>query len=490
MADKFYITTSIAYTNAGPHIGHTLEFLQADVLARYHRQRGDEVFFLTGTDEHGKKIQEKAKEAGKDTQKFVDEIAEIFKKLDKELGISNNNFIRTTDKEIHLPAVERVWKKLEENKDIYKDKYEALYCVGCERFFNEKDLEDGICPDHKKAPEKISEENYFFKFSKYSKKVKELIEKDEIKIVPQNRKKEVLNMFSENAQDVSFSRPKESVGWGIDVPGDPSQKIYVWADALTNYISGLSGFDSENFKKYWPADVHLIGKDIVRFHAMIWPAILLSLGVSLPKNIYVHGFITAHDGSKMSKSLGNVVDPFLLIKKYGKEAVRYYLLKEIPSGGDGNFSYERFEEVYKSDLQNGIGNLVSRVSNIGEKNKDLLLGIEISEKETSNLNYNNFISNFELHLALEEIKKIAEESDKLVEESKVWELPKKDEDEFKKVINKLSQNIANMACLLVPFIPDTAEKIFDALGVSYKNGKWEKAKIEFKKPEQLFPRIS
>jgi len=494
MKDKFYITTAIAYTNGDPHMGHALEFLQADVLARYHRQKGDDVYFLTGTDEHGKKIKEKAESEKRNPKEFVDEVSERFKDLDKKLNISNDFFIRTSDKEVHYPIVSDIWSKLKEKGDIYKDSYDALYCVGCEVFVLEKDLEDGKCRDHKKEPEKISEENYFFRLSKYADKIKERIEKDEIKIVPENRKKEILNLFlSGEARDVSFSRPKESVGWGIDVPGDDSQKIYVWADALTNYISGLGGIDDEKFKKFWPADVHLIGKDILRFHAMIWPAMLLALEIPLPKNIYVHGFIT-HDGFKMSKSLGNVVDPFDLIEKYGVEAVRYYLLREISSHGDGDFSDDRFKERY-GDLSNKLGNLVLRVSAIAEKNKEILKDIKISEDDSSDeiksiiSEYDNSVNSFNLNIAIDYIFKLVDISDKMVEESRLWELPKKDTDRFNVVVSELAVNIANIAYLLTPFMPDTAKNIFKTLALTEDKKEWKNNKIEFKKPEPLFPRL-
>ncbi len=494
MKDKFYITTAIAYTNSDPHVGFALEILQADVLARYHRQLGDNVFFLTGTDEHGKKIKQKAKDEGKDPREFVDEVSEKFKNLTLKLNISNNYFIRTSDAQVHYPVVSEIWKKLKSKGDIYKASYEALYCVGCEAFISEKELEDGKCKDHKKEPEKISEENYFFRLSKYKDRIKDAIKSDKINIVPSYRKKEILNLFeSESVQDVSFSRPKESVEWGIDVPDDDSQKIYVWADALVNYISGLGGVDSEKFKKFWPADVHLIGKDILRFHAMIWPAMLLALDLELPKNIYVHGFIT-HDGVKMSKSLGNVVNPFDLVKKYGAEATRYYLLREIPSYSDGDFSYERFEERY-GDLSNKLGNLVARVSAMAEKNSHLLDGLKIdqeklSEDIKSNISaYKRAMENFELNIALENVFKILDFSDKLIEKTRLWELPKKDQKKFYETVKELALNMANVAYLLVPFLPETSKKIFGVLGIFEEKEKWKEQKISFKKPEPLFPRL-
>jgi len=358
---KFYITTSIPYTNALPHIGFALEAVQADVLARYHKKLGEGVFFLTGTDEHGLKIKKAAKAVKKTPQEFVDEISARFLELTKVLNISNDDFIRTTDKKRHWPAVKKLWLKLKDNNDIYKKKYKGYYCSGCEAFVTEKDLVQGKCPIHQKEPELIEEENYFFRLSKYLPVIKKEIEKGDLKIIPQARQNEVLGYIKTGIEDVSFSRAKEKY-WGFEVPGDPSQIIYVWGDALPNYISAI-GYEKETkqFKKLWPADVHCIGKDILKFHAVIWPAMLLSAGLELPKSIFVHGFINVA-GQKMSKSLGNVVDPFELIKKYGVDTVRYFLLREIPSTEDGDFTREKFEQRYNSDLASGIGNLVARVN--------------------------------------------------------------------------------------------------------------------------------
>ena len=494
--NTFYITTSIPYMNAWAHIGHALEAAQADAIARFWRLQGEKVFFLTGTDEHGKKIQEAAQKAGKDTAEFVDEMAEYYKKVCDTLGISYDNLIRTSDKEKHWPAVFAVWRKLLENGDIYKGNYEGCYCTGCEAFLREAEMENGICLIHKKPVQKVSEENYFFRFSKYAKEVEQLVREDVIKILPAWRKLEILNLFSdEGARDISFSRPKETVIWGIPVPNDPSQMIYVWADALVNYLSG-AGFgasqilkqvqdDNVMFFKRWPADIHIIGKDIARFHLMIWPAMLLSLGLGLPKAVYIHGFISV-EGEKISKSLGNIVDPIELIEKYGKDAVRYFLLREIPSGGDGDFSYARFEERYTADLQNGLGNLVSRVAAVGEKAG---FTIEIgnfpeNERKSDFENYKKAIDNFELHKALEVAWKIVNESNKLVDESRLWEIARTDEPKARETIGRLAENIHAIARMLLPFLPDTAEKIFQSLG-----GKEAKT-ARFKKPaEPLFPRI-
>ena len=336
---KFYITTSIAYTNALPHIGFALELVQADVLARYHRLLGEDVFFLTGTDEHGFKIAEAAEKEGKKPEVFVKEISDKFRELNSILDISNDDFIRTTDEKRHWPVVREVWKKLEEKGDIYLKDYEGWYCKGCEAFITERKEDKGFCLTHRNIkPELVHEKNWFFKLSKYQDKIRERIESDELKIIPETRKNEVLGILNQEwtefvegkqirkkgLEDISFSRLREKLKWGIPVPGDEeNQTIYVWADALTNYISALNYPESKEFKKYWPADVQCIGKDILKFHSLIWPAMLLSLDFDCQKNIFVHGFITS-DGQKMSKSLGNVVDPFELVKKYGSRCCQIF----------------------------------------------------------------------------------------------------------------------------------------------------------------------
>jgi methionyl-tRNA synthetase len=457
MNKKFYITTSIAYTNAPPHIGFALECIQADVLARYHKSLGEDVFYLTGTDEHGIKIAKAAKEAGKSPEEFTDQISAKFKDLTKILNLSNNDFIRTTDQKRHWPAIKKLWLKLKENDDIYKKKYQGYYCSGCEAFITEKELVKGKCPNHNQKPELVEEENYFFKLSKYLPQIKKKIEKDEIKIIPETRKNEVLGYIKTGLEDISFSRAKEKY-WGFPVPDDESQTIYVWGDALPNYISAIGyAEETEQFKKYWPADVHCIGKDILKFHALIWPAMLLSLGLELPKNIFVHGFISV-DGQKMSKSLGNVIDPFELVKKYGTDPVRYFLLREIPAFEDGDFSYDKFEQRYNSDLANGIGNLVARVSKMAGEIKS---GSEIQNpkikktiKETQK-NYEKALEEFKFNEALKSIWDLIGFCDKCIEETKPWE----QKQGAKLVLADLSFTIDIIADLLKPFLPQTSEKI-------------------------------
>lgn len=459
---QFYITTSIAYVNAPPHIGYALELVQADVLARYHRVRGDDVFFLTGTDEHGKKIAEAAAKEGMEPKAYTDSVSARFKELCAVLGISHDHFIRTTDDQ-HVSFVEYVWKRMEENGDIYKAQYEGRYCTGCEAFLREAEMEDGVCRIHKKEAQAVKEENHFFRFSKYAQHVEEAIRTDAIRIIPEFRKKEILNFFSdEGVKDFSVSRPKESVGWGIPVPGDDSQIIYVWIDALMNYISGIS-------HDRLPADVHVIGKDIMRFHVMMLPAFLLSLGYPMPRAIAIHGFILS-EGQKMSKSLGNVIDPMTVIAKYGAEPVRYYLLREIPSDADGDFSIARFTERYTADLQKGLGNLISRVAALGSANLDAVEGIMVSgatiRASDAYKEYVAAIEGFQLHRALEQVWSVVEKSNKMVEDAKLWELAKQDAKKANGVFAALAQNLAAIAYMLKPFLPETAEKeVANSIGV-------------------------
>ncbi|MFC1789515.1 class I tRNA ligase family protein [Patescibacteria group bacterium] len=474
--NKFYITTSIAYTNANPHIGFALELIQADVLARYNKALGKNTFYLTGTDEHGKKVVKAAETAGKNSEEFTNEISEKFKFLAKALNVSNNDFIRTTDKNRHWPIVSKVWEKLEKNDDIYKKKYQGLYCVGCEAFITKKDLVNGKCRIHQKETEIIEEENYFFRLSKYQKNIEDAVKKDEIKIIPKERKKEILSFIKQGLEDVSFSRPRKDLKWGIPVPSDDSQVIYVWADALINYISALGYPDGEKFKKYWPADVHCLGKDILRFHSTIWPGILLSLGISLPKNILVHGFITS-DGQKMSKSLGNIVNPFSLIEKYGKDAVRYFLLREIPSTQDGDFTYEKFQRRYNGDLAGGIGNLVSRTIALAKDFKPKISDSKFKNSiDKTKKEYKKSLDEFKFNESLISVWNLIGFCDKYIDEEKPWSFDSvQDKEKDEKVIGNLLSAISEIAELLKPFLPETSEKIFEQL----KNNK----------SIPLFPRI-
>lgn len=479
------------YTNAGPHIGFALEMLQADAIARWRRMRGDEVTFLTGTDEHGTKIARAAADAGQEPRAFVDDVARQVWELAEKLGISNTDFIRTTDRERHWPAAQKFWQKLAESGDLYKKSYEGFYCVGHEAFIRESELEDGRCPLHKRPAEKVSEENWFFALSRYTGKVRELIASDRLRIVPATRKQEVLNLL-DDADDVSFSRPAEQLSWGIPVPGDDSQTMYVWADALTNYISAV-GYAAEtaDFRALWPADVHLIGKDILRFHAILWPAMLLSAGLEVPKAVYVHGFINV-EGQKMSKSLGNIISPADLIAKYDPEAVRYFLLREIPSTDDGDFSWERMAQRYESDLANALGNLVQRVATlVGTKldgNAVYRAGVHGIVPELADVfndeDYHRAMEQFRLHDALGATFKKVDMANAYINAQEPW---KKGREENEVILAVASAMIGHIARLLGPFMPRTAERIAKTLGVT--PGEWKDGtEIRPVGPKPLFPR--
>lgn len=505
---KFYITTAIPYVNAPPHIGHALEFVQTDVLARYHRIKGEDSFFTTGADENALKNVQAAEKAGVSTQELVDKNAQLFIDFAKKLNIDYQGFDRGSDKETHWPGAVELWKRCEESGDIYKKSYRGLYCVGCERFLTEKELEDGLCPDHKTEPEEVEEENYFFKLSKYQKELEKIIQSNEYEIVPKTRKNEVLSFIKEGLEDFSISRSKERAkGWGIPVPGDDSQVMYVWFDALGIYLTAIGfglpvGEKEEKFNKYWPADVHVIGKDIIRFHAVYWPAILLSAGLELPKKLLVHGFINI-DGQKMSKTIGNIVEPLALVEKYSVDALRYYLLAEIPTTEDGNFSEKRFKERYNADLANGLGNLTARIltltqnmggktSGVGESaggggrtpevEEDLANDSEIAKKiKESWSKYNNSFEELDLKKAIEGVWELIRILDRYVEEKKPWE--NRDE----KVLQTLLFGLANVASLVRPFLPGTSNKIFKGLGVSPEDKEWN---FKPQKIEPLFPRLN
>lgn len=487
MAEKFYITTSIAYVNAAPHVGFALESVQADALSRFHSAYVKKSYFLTGTDEHGAKIARAAESAGKTPQELVDTNSDKFRELKGSLDLSWNNFIRTSDRENHWPVAQEIWKRLEKSGDLYRKTYSGLYCVGHEAFVTAKDLVDGKCIDHKKEPETISEDNWFFRLSKYTQDIEMKIKSGELKIIPEGRKNEILSLLSEGLEDISFSRPSKDLSWGVPVPGDDAQTMYVWADALSNYISGLSD-SAEQSLAIWqahPADVHLVGKDILRFHAAIWPAMLISAGLPLPISIFVHGHILVN-GEKMSKSVGNVVDPFELVKKYGTDPVRYYLLREIPSGNDGDFSYEKFEERYNGDLANGLGNFAARVSTLGAGLSEISLeNIDpaISEKIlNTKARYSEKVLDFRLHEALAIIFELIQYGDRYVNDKKPWD-KNLDAKEKEAILGNLTAILQASGEFLSPFLPQTAGKILKALDI--KDGKAKVSKIE-----PLFPRIA
>lgn len=488
-SSPFFISTSIAYVNGAPHLGFAMESVEADAIARWKRFQGREVFFLTGTDEHGIKIAKTAAELGKTPKELCDENSARFQDLGSVLSLSNNDFIRTTDKERHWNGVWKIWKAIEANGDIEKRSYSGLYCSGCEAFLTEKDIDEhGNCLIHQRPPEKIEEENYFFLLSRYSEKIISLIESGELQIFPDFRKNEILAMAKSGLHDTSFSRPTSKVAWGIPVPNDPTQNMYVWCDALTNYISAL-GFgqdDERNFQHFWMngETMHAIGKDILRFHAGVWIGMLLSAHLPIPKKLFVHGFLTS-EGQKMSKSLGNVVDPFLEIEKYGVDALRYFLLREVPVGRDADFSRSRFEEVYQAHLANGLGNLVSRLFTLCERNS-----VFVSEKNLAadfqeaffamESKVNSSMEVYELHEAIAGVFTIVEFLDKKMDTEKPWLLVKTDPERAKTVLGNMLGLLVQTIPFLAVFLPLTAEKMSAIFG---------EGKGEFGELEMLFPRV-
>lgn len=480
MPNKFYLTTTLPYVNAEPHIGFALEIIQADVMARWRRLQGDEVFFNTGTDEHGLKIYRKALELGIDPQQYCNEYAAKFDNLRSALNLSYDNFIRTTDKH-HLEAAQHFWQLCEKNGDIYKKNYQVKYCVGCELEKTESELVAGKCPIHPNLDlELIDEENYFFRFSKYQQALLELYEKNPDFVVPQHRLNEIKNFVAGGLEDFSISRLKEKMPWGVGVPNDDSQVMYVWFDALINYISCLGWPDSlDNFNNFWPG-VQVAGKDNLRQQTAMWQAMLMSAGLSNSKQIFIHGFITA-GGEKMSKSLGNVVNPFELVDKFGTDAVRYYLLAKISSFEDGDYTIEKFKETYTADLCNGLGNLVSRVSNLIEKNNlnFSLVYPECSEAEPMDpvfITITDKLSTYKFNEVLEILWFKLRQCDEIITKTEPWKI--KESEKLTEILTPVAQDILNVAILLQPFMPTTAKKIIATFTAE-----------KIIKSEILFPRI-
>lgn len=478
---KFYITTPIYYVNDKPHIGHAYTTIVADTLARWRAARGEDVAFLTGVDENSQKTVDAAKKSNEETHAYIDRMAGVWSDAWARLGIANTDFIRTTE-ERHIEVVKDFWGRLEAAGDIYKGRYEGLYCKGHEAFMKEDELVDGLCPDHKMAPELVSEENYFFRLSKYRDRLLEFYEAHGEFVAPAHRFNEVRAFVEHGLEDVSFSREKRE--WGIPVPKDPNQVIYVWADALVNYVSavGMEGWEEH------PADIHVMAKDIARFHAVIWPAMLMSAGLPLPGQVLVHGFFTVN-GTKMSKTIGNVTDPLEVAAKYGNDALRYFLLREIPFGADGDFSEEKMKELYNGHLANGLGNFTARVLTLAEKETfdgtDGAPPLKPDPEFEACINdmkraVTEKIGQFKFSEALAAIWAAISFGDRSVNEKKVWEI--KDVAERRQALFDLTVLLDNIAAVLTPFLPDTSKKITASI-------RWENGTLTVKKGDILFPRL-
>ena len=450
---KTYITTAIPYVNGTPHVGHAMDYCLADAFARYRRLLGDEVRLQAGVDEHGNKIYQKASTLGVPIKEYVDGNAGIFREFIKKLEVSNTDFIRTTNEE-HERRCQEIWLRLKDY--IYKSRYEGWYCSGCERFVTEKEYEEnkGVCPDHEKDYEKLSEENYYFRIADFKDRIRKAIESDEMRILPEFRKNEVLALLEESP-DVSISRSKSQLTWGVPVPDDDSQVMYVWIDALSNYITVL-GYPDKDISEWWPATAQFVGKDILRFHAIIWPAMLLGLGLPLPKVILSHGFVLS-DGQKMSKTIGNVVNPLDVLERHGVDAFRYYFLRHVDAFLDSDFTWDKFEKAYNNELANDLGNLVQRLAVLMSKNDilfELKQDLELSDE------YRELMDRYEFTKAFDLVWDKVRNVNRRIDDEKPWELAKRGEDDnLSRVLESIALDLLKANYELSPFLPCVSGKI-------------------------------
>ncbi len=498
---KFYVTTSIPYVNARPHIGHALEFAQADVIARYRKLEGYETYLVTGTDENSLKNVLAAEKLGLDTGSFCERNSAAFRELVDKIGLSYDAFVRTSVDAGHGKVAEFLWKSCSDRGDIYKKKYRGLYCVGCELFYTEDELDNGLCPEHRSKPELVEEENYFFRLSRYQERLAKLLESGEMVITPASRLSEILNFINSGLSDFSISRSvKRSHGWGVPVPGDTSQIMYVWFDALGSYLTG-AGFisNSGKFERLWPADMHVIGKGIVRFHAVYWPAMLLSAGIALPKSLFIHGYVTV-GGQKMSKSIGNVVDPVLELDKYGADQLRYYLIKEISTFQDGDFSEKALGEVINNELVGNIGNFVNRtLTFIHSRLGGVIEEPRLEEGRLLVLRINGMVDDAKklmdlghLNLALLKVLEISSAGNKYFQENEPWKLLKEDDEAAREVLFVCANICRTLGILLNPFMPYASERLLGYLGEKpsgFDGAKKLVKKFEIGSTEILFDKV-
>ena len=463
MSKKTYITTAIPYVNGTPHVGHAVDYLLADVYYKYCIERGIEVRFQAGTDEHGNKIYDKATSLGIPVKQYVKDNSERFRNFITKLGVEPTDFIRTTDPN-HERRVQLIWQKITDH--IYPSTYEGWYCSGCESFITDKEYEEtnGVCPDHQKPYERLSEKNYYLRISDFKQQIKSAIESGEMQILPEFRKREVLKLL-ETSPDVSVSRPKKNLSWGIPVPGDTEQVMYVWIDALANYLTVL-GYPEEDISDFWPADIQFVGKDILRFHAIIWPSILLALGLPLPKRILSHGHVLAN-GQKMSKSIGNVVDPTEIIDKYGLDPFRYFFLRHIDTFADSDFTWDKFNAAYSGELANDLGNLVQRLAVLSNKNSVSLNDndtMEAKQIALDNPEYSKLMQNLEFSKAFDYIWSLVQDLNKEINDKQPWAVAKTNPETAKSILLELDKKLLTVTCLLAPFLPETTKKIFAIFG--------------------------